>query len=89
MHHASRGHADGSSATVGLVCPRCRAAGQSTRSRTRLFRFLLFGLLRPYPLSWTFGQFLVPLLFRHRRRQPALRAEAIEALLLVSSLSSR
>jgi hypothetical protein len=58
-------------------------------SRTRLFRFLRFGLLRLYPLSWTFGRLLVPLLFRHCAPNLAVGAEAIEPSPLVSSLSRR
>jgi hypothetical protein len=54
-----------------------------------LFRFLRFDLLSLYPLSWTFDRLPVPLLFRHRARNPALGAEAIEPLSLVSSLSCK
>jgi hypothetical protein len=42
-----------------------------------------------YPLTWTFGRLLVPLLFRHRARSLARRGEAIEALSLVRPLSCR
>jgi hypothetical protein len=35
-------------------------------SRTRLFRFLSFGLFKLSWLSWTFGRLPVPVLFRHR-----------------------
>jgi hypothetical protein len=53
------------------ICRACRVAGQSTPRRTRSFRSLRFGLLSLYPLTWTFGRLLVPLLFSHRARSLA------------------
>lgn len=69
----------------GWVFRRCRAAGQSTPQPYPLFHFLLFGLVTLSQLSWTFGWFPVPLLFRRQRRKLGSLGRVANASALVSS----
>jgi hypothetical protein len=68
----------------GWVCPRCRAAGQSTLQPYPFVPLPLFGLLNLYPLSWTFARLPVPLLFRRERRSALLSAGIAYSSALVS-----
>jgi len=84
MHQASRGHAGGVSATVGLGVPKVPGGRPVDPTAVPVVPLPLFGLLNLYPLSWTFARLPVPLLFRRERRSALLLAGIAYSSALVS-----
>jgi hypothetical protein len=84
MHQASRGHAGGVSATVGLGVPKVPGGRPVDPTAVPVVPLPLFGLLNLYPLSWTFARLPVPLLFRRERRSALLSAGIAYSSALVS-----